>query len=81
MHKIGSKALVQYRGTNIIGATTQVMVEKFAGWQMSVSGCPGHDNLTRKQDAPAKTVTSLLMLPSVLAQVYLFWIHDKATLE
>jgi hypothetical protein len=54
MHKIGSKALVQYRGTNIIGATTQVMVEKFAGWQMSVSGFECSKYLSRRQKQKQK---------------------------
>jgi hypothetical protein len=42
------------------------MVEKFAGWQMRESGCPGHDKLSRKPEQNAKIVTSLLTLPSVL---------------
>jgi len=31
-----------------------VTVQKFAGGQMRVSGCPGHDKLSRKQESPQK---------------------------
>ena len=41
------------------------MVHKFDGGQMRVSGYHEHDKLSKKQKS-AKTVTSLLMLPSVL---------------
>ncbi len=36
--EICSKTLAQYRGTNLIGATFESTVQKFAGVQMSVSG-------------------------------------------
>jgi hypothetical protein len=42
------------RGTNLSRSQKFVTVQKFAGGQMSVSGCPEHDKLSRKQKTPQK---------------------------
>jgi len=50
----GSKTFVQHRGTKLSRSQKFVMVQKLAGVQMRVSGCPVHDKLSRKQKTPQK---------------------------
>jgi hypothetical protein len=42
------------RGTNLSRSQKFVTVQKFDRGQMSVSGCLGHDKLSRKQEALRK---------------------------
>jgi hypothetical protein len=59
------------------GARTLSWYTDFTSGQMRVSGCPGHDKLSRKQEQFAKIVTSLLTLPSVLWLVYYFFVFEE----
>jgi hypothetical protein len=54
--EFGKWALVQYRVTNLNRSQEFVTVQKLAGVQMSVSGCPATINFLESRN-PAKTVT------------------------
>jgi hypothetical protein len=65
----GTGAVSRY---NLSRSQKTVTVQDYNCVQMSVSGCKNHYKAVLRAGAKAKSVTSLLTLPSVLCAVFIF---------